>query len=309
VVDGVLDRGWLYLNALEPIAELGPDGAGGTRVTKVFVYGTLPHVPDYMVELDASGDPTRTLRIITDHLGSVRRVIDVATGVVVQGYDYDTFGNPTLVAGTEEVQPFGFAGGLYDAATGLVRFGARDYDAYTGRWTAKDPTRFRGGANLYRYAANNPISYRDSTGAVPETFGEFATTIIGLWYGVIGSGFNFDVTPYWNWDDPYGEPMLVFEFYDNTLGQVGDGRTYSRTIGNVICYASENPSPKTRAHEWAHVQQFAALDGSYIPSHLSQIGYSYATTGSYERNNGLEWGPYSDPSVPWSDGPPASLAP
>ena len=29
-------------------------------------------------------------------------------------------------------QPFGFAGGMYDAATGLVRFGARDYDAETG---------------------------------------------------------------------------------------------------------------------------------------------------------------------------------
>jgi RHS repeat-associated protein len=47
-------------------------------------------------------------------------------------------------------QPFGFAGGLYDADTGLVRFGARDYDAETGRWTGKDPIRFAGGqANLY----------------------------------------------------------------------------------------------------------------------------------------------------------------
>jgi RHS repeat-associated protein len=36
-------------------------------------------------------------------------------------------------------QPFGFAGGLYDPDTGLVRFGARDYDAAAGRWTANDP--------------------------------------------------------------------------------------------------------------------------------------------------------------------------
>ena len=34
-------------------------------------------------------------------------------------------------------QPFGFAGGLYDAETKLVRFGARDYDAGTGRWTSR----------------------------------------------------------------------------------------------------------------------------------------------------------------------------
>jgi RHS repeat-associated protein len=32
---------------------------------------------------------------------------------------------------------------------GLVRFGARDYDASTGRWTAKDPIRFDGGYNLF----------------------------------------------------------------------------------------------------------------------------------------------------------------
>jgi len=49
-------------------------------------------------------------------------------------------------------QPFGFAGGLYDPDTGLVRFGARDYDAAAGRWTAKDPSRFAGGLDLCAYA-------------------------------------------------------------------------------------------------------------------------------------------------------------
>jgi len=29
--------------------------------------------------------------------------------------------------------PFFFAGGLYEEATGLTRFGARDYDARTGK--------------------------------------------------------------------------------------------------------------------------------------------------------------------------------
>lgn len=35
--------------------------------------------------------------------------------------------------------------GLYDQHTGLVRFGARDYDAETGRSTTKDPIGFDGG--------------------------------------------------------------------------------------------------------------------------------------------------------------------
>lgn len=34
---------------------------------------------------------------------------------------------------------------MYDRDTGLSRFGARDYDAETGWWTAKDPIGFEGG--------------------------------------------------------------------------------------------------------------------------------------------------------------------
>ena len=65
--------------------------------------------------------------------------------------DYDEFGQ--VVADTNPgFQPFGFAGGLYDADTGLTRFGARDYDPVVGRWTSKDPARFSGGWNLYAYS-------------------------------------------------------------------------------------------------------------------------------------------------------------
>jgi RHS repeat-associated protein len=68
----------------------------------------------------------------------------------------------------ESFQPFGFAGGLYDADTGLVRFGARDYDAYTGRWTSKDPILFAGGdTNLYVYVGNDPVNEVDVDGKFP----------------------------------------------------------------------------------------------------------------------------------------------
>lgn len=61
--------------------------------------------------------------------------------------------------------PFGFAGGIWDPETGLVRFGSRDYDAVSGRWTAKDPIGFRGGdENLFAYADNDPINGVDLTG-------------------------------------------------------------------------------------------------------------------------------------------------
>lgn len=62
-------------------------------------------------------------------------------------------------------QPFGYAGGLYDQDTKLLRFGKRDYDAYTGRWTSKDPLIFAGGdKNLYDYVAGDPINSFDPYG-------------------------------------------------------------------------------------------------------------------------------------------------
>ena len=58
---------------------------------------------------------------------------------------------------------------MYDADTKLIRFGARDYDPATGRWTSKDPIRFDGdGPNLYGYATNDPINFVDVLGLEQE---------------------------------------------------------------------------------------------------------------------------------------------
>jgi RHS repeat-associated protein len=103
-------------------------------------------------------------RIIKDHLGSVRVVVNAQTGIAAQLIDYDEFGNVTRDT-TPGFQPFGFAGGLYDADTSLVRFGARDYDAVTGRWLAKDPIGFSArGTNFYAYGLGDPINSTDRTG-------------------------------------------------------------------------------------------------------------------------------------------------
>ena len=72
-----------------------------------------------------------------DHLGSVRFVVDRATGAVVEEMVYDAWGR-VLVDTNPGLQPFGFAGGMYEAGTGLVRFGARDVGLNVGRWLAPD---------------------------------------------------------------------------------------------------------------------------------------------------------------------------
>jgi RHS repeat-associated protein len=115
---------------------------------------------------------TGTYRILTDHLGSPRLVVDSTTGAIAQRVDYDEWG-VVLADSNPGFQPFGFAGGLYDRDTGLVRFGARDYEPGTGRWTNKDPILFDGGdSNVYAYVANDPVNLVDPAGLKCRTYWE-----------------------------------------------------------------------------------------------------------------------------------------
>jgi RHS repeat-associated protein len=155
---GVAVQGFMWAAGLRLVAELGPDGSVVSR----FVYGRGRNVPEVVRKGGVD------YRIVTDHLGSPRLVVNSATGAVAQRMEYDELGR-VLVDTSPGFQPFGFAGGVYDAETGLVRFGARDYDADTGRWTAKDPIRFLGGdANLYSYVGVDPVNSADPGGLAVE---------------------------------------------------------------------------------------------------------------------------------------------
>jgi RHS repeat-associated protein len=117
--------------------------------------------------------------VATDQVGTPRAMADATTGAIVRTWAYDAFGVSTGGSGELEL-PVGYAGGITDAVTGLVRFGLRDYEPESGRWTARDPVLYEGGQdNLYAYVNGNPVSSRDP---------------LGLWcvgaaaYGGIGGG-------------------------------------------------------------------------------------------------------------------------
>jgi RHS repeat-associated protein len=154
--NGVLEQAWLYDGQLRPIAEL--DGAG--NIVSVFMYGERSNVPEAMTR---GGN---TYRIVSDHLGSVRLVVDASTGNVAQAMSYAAWG-AVLSDSNPGFQPFGFAGGLYDRDLSLVRFGTRDFDPETGRWTCRDAIGFVGGNNLYVYVDNDPVDEVDPSGKLP----------------------------------------------------------------------------------------------------------------------------------------------
>jgi RHS repeat-associated protein len=148
-LNGAIVKKWIYAGRLSPVAEL--DSAG--NVTAEFV-GSL---------MMKNGN---TYQLVTDHLGSVRLVVDINSGAIVQQLDYDEYGN-VLSNSNPDFQPFAYAGGLYDSQTKLVRFGARDYDASVGRWNRKEPVGFIASNNFYAYSDNNPINLIDKNGLWP----------------------------------------------------------------------------------------------------------------------------------------------
>jgi RHS repeat-associated protein len=150
------------------------DGADNLLMRFEYADGRLP------VAVNIAGN---TYYLTYDQVGSLRLVADFA-GNVVKSVEYDSFGNILNDSNPSFAIPFGFAGGLHDRDTGLVRFGYRDYDPNIGRWTAKDPIGFAGGdTDLYGYVINDPVNLVDPLG-----LWDYATE-----YGTTGEGLSDNI--------------------------------------------------------------------------------------------------------------------
>ena len=227
-IDGQLVQGLLWEGQLRPSAQLDGDG----HVVSRFVYGARGNVPDYMIR---AGEK---YRLVADERGSVRLVVNVATGLLAQRLDYDEWGRVTADT-NPGFQPFGYAGGLYDHDTGLVRFGVRDYDGETGRWMSKDPSGFGAGdTNLYAYAANDPVNNADPNGlwtVITQTpFGimdYFKDRTKELWPDTVDKDGNVTTNPD-RWNGPG-------DAWRHCAGSCETARQYGETIAHILGDAHE----------------------------------------------------------------------
>ena len=167
MVDGQLVSSFAYADSLRPAAELDSSGQIAAR----YVYDSAGLSPAYDIR------DGKTEVVVGDDAGTPRLIVDASTGAIAEPIAADAWGSG---AAPPPDIPFGLAGGLVDPDTGLVHFGARDYDPATTRWTAPDPLGPGGGdANPYRYAHDDPVNRIDQPGTC-DVVSTGASAFVGL---------------------------------------------------------------------------------------------------------------------------------
>ena len=194
-----------------------------------------------------------------DQVGSLKAVAAMdgeSEGRVVKVVDYDAFGNVLADSNPALFLPLGFAGGLRDRFTGLVRFCHRDYDPTVGRFTAPDPLGDTGGDHdLYDYCVDEPVGRVDPEGLEDKGFWSGVWDSITSGWDSLASKFKSDTPP-----NPETEAQALKKMdtvsrdVDSALGKARDAVNSVRTEAGDIAKGADIAGKITlpqEAHEAA----------------------------------------------------------
>jgi RHS repeat-associated protein len=164
----------IYLGGYEIFRTYGGNGTSVSSVRETLhVAGGSRRIAlvETRIQPSSGAVQERLVRFQYDnHLGSASLELD-ELGHVISYEEYYPFGGTSYQAGRSAAEAgqkrYRYAGQERDEETGLDYCGARYYAPWLGRWTSCDPAGMIDGANLYRYARNNPIKYIDPGGANP----------------------------------------------------------------------------------------------------------------------------------------------
>ena len=145
-----------YLNDLSGLGNVEAEFNGSGQVVSHYTYGL-----DLTSSVPASGSAAY---YHFDATGNTAQMTN-ASGAVVNSYTYLPFGEK-LASTAGVANPFTYVGeyGVMDEGSGLYYMRNRFYSPTLGRFVQQDPTGLASDTNLYRYSANNPLSYVDPDG-------------------------------------------------------------------------------------------------------------------------------------------------
>ena len=248
---------------------------------------------------------------VSDHLGSVRAVVDGDTGTVLEASDYYPFGkriptvtealsvtepvevtsnpNPHSVASTSSTTAptspnrWLFSGkesqSFLSAAIPLLDFGARMYDQTTARWTAQDLLAEKYYAvSPHAYCLGNPISLFDPNGTDVWTVDAFGNVV---------------------WKEQSDTHCLYYVDNDGNLSEdyvtVSDRsilddltKTEVKTDGGTEV---SSHSSKTGINDMFKVFKFAS-DNTKVEWAIHRNGDSYTIGTGHKTDNAASWEDY-----------------
>ncbi|WP_295729998.1 FG-GAP-like repeat-containing protein [uncultured Muribaculum sp.] len=161
-------------------------------VCYIYAYGRLVglHVGDQIYS------------VLTDHLGSVMRIIDSQRNIVAS-YSYSEWGMRTIVQMNTDLHPWvkyfnrGFCGHEHLPEFSLINMGARVYDPVDMRFLSPDPLvqdpMLPQNFNRYSYCLNDPINHTDPTGE----FFMVDDFIYGFFKGLFKGGLDRGLSQGW----------------------------------------------------------------------------------------------------------------
>jgi RHS repeat-associated protein len=198
-------------------------GVQPQTLTHRYLHGAVVDQIFAREDVESLWQPGDVLWALTDHLGTVRDVID-SMATVVNHIRYDSFGKITSETNAAVDFLFAYTGRERDEETGLYYYRARYYDPAVGRFVSEDPMGFAAGdTNLVRYVGNNVTVRTDPSGMIrrgdpfglpslvlPADFQDFWNRILAIRKGPGNMDATSDAYKMWYWS-------LISRWYDNSF--------------------------------------------------------------------------------------------